>query len=583
MRCVFVLSTLAVALPVLGVETDSDNDLEALLAEMWEFRMQQWPQWATSVGDHRFNDRLAKISLQDAQRRNEADREFLSRLESIERDRLGAKAQVNYDLMRRRLRESLAEFDFESHLTPISNRSGFHIEFPDMRLDMPFSVTRDYENYIDRLGAFGDYVDGHIELMRAGIEAEKTLPGVILKGFEPSVDAHVVDDPAQSLFYEPFEKFPPSVGKDDRQRLRTAAQQVIRDVVVPGYQRFGAFLRDEYLPNCRGSIGASALPRGRDFYRHRVRKYTTLEQTPEEVHARGLAEVGRIRGEMDEIIRRVDFDGDFADFVEFLRTDPQFYAQTEEQLLQTAGLILKRADGKLPEMFGRLPRMPYGLREIPAYIAPRTTSAYYMRPTGDGSRAGFFYLNTYNLSSRPLYALEALSLHEAVPGHHLQLALQQEMTDLPAFRKYSNYTAFIEGWALYAERLGLEMGFYEDPYSDFGRLTMEIWRACRLVVDTGIHYLGWTRQQAIEYMTENSALSTHNIQAEIDRYIGWPGQALAYKTGELKIRELRALAEQRLAEAFDVRAFHDVVLEGGAVPLDVLDGAVCAWIDQQAK
>jgi uncharacterized protein (DUF885 family) len=332
------------------------------------------------------------------------------------------------------------------------------------------------------------------------------------------------------------------------------------------------------VPSARGSIGASALPDGRDFYRHRVRKYTTLDITPEEVHQTGLAEVARIRAEMQEIMRQVEFDGDFAEFVEYLRNEPKFYAETPEGLMKEAALILKRIDGKLPELFGRLPRMPYGLREIPAYIAPRTTSAYYQPPTGDGTRAGFYNLNTFNLKSRPLYALESLSLHEAVPGHHLQIALQQELEDLPNFRRFGGATAFVEGWALYAERLGLECGFYTDPYSDFGRLSMEMWRACRLVVDTGMHYLGWTREQAVEFMAANSAESIHNIEAEIDRYIGWPGQALAYKIGELKIRELRARAEAELGEKFDVRAFHDAVLGGGSVPLDVLEQQIEAWI-----
>jgi len=335
----------------------------------------------------------------------------------------------------------------------------------------------------------------------------------------------------------------------------------------------------EYVPEARGSLGASALPRGRDFYRHRVRRFTTLEISPEEVHQLGLAEVKRIRDEMDEIIRRVEFVGDFAAFTKFLREDPQFYADTEEELLQAVALALKKMDGELPTLFGKLPRMTYGLRKVPEYIAPRTTAAYYQRPSGDGTRAGFYYMNTYNLKSRPLYTVEALSLHEAVPGHHLQLALQQEMESLPNFRKFRGFTAFVEGWALYSERLGLEAGFYKDPYSDFGRLTMEIWRACRLVVDTGIHYFGWTREQAIDFMTDNSAMSEHNIRSEVDRYISWPGQALAYKMGELKIRELRKMAEERLGERFDIREFHDMILGSGGVPLDVLEANTRAWID----
>ena len=343
-------------------------------------------------------------------------------------------------------------------------------------------------------------------------------------------------------------------------------------------------MAEEYVPNCRTTVGASALPGGRDFYRHRVKKFTTLDTTPEEVHKVGLREVKRIRGEMQQIIERVGFEGDFAEFVTHLRESPQFYAKTKDQLLERCASILKKADGELPAMFGYLPRTPYGLKPIPDYIAPKTTSAYYQRPAGDGTKAGFFFLNTHNLSGRPLYALEALSLHEAVPGHHLQLAIQQELEGMSPLRKYGGFTAFVEGWALYSERLGLEMGFYKDPYSDFGRLTMEIWRACRLVVDTGIHYYGWTRDDAIDFLKENSAMSEHNIRAEVDRYIGWPGQALAYKTGELKIRELRAKAEERLGPNFDVRSFHDAVLENGAIPLLVLERMIEEWIaEQEAK
>ena len=311
-----------------------------------------------------------------------------------------------------------------------------------------------------------------------------------------------------------------------------------------------------------------------------MKKFTTLDLTPEEVHQTGLKEVERIRREMDDAIRRSGFEGDFAAFVEHLRSESKFYADSPEQLMKEVAFVLKKMDGKLPELFGRLPRTPYGIRPVPDYIAPKTTTAYYSVPPGDGSRAGFYYVNTFDLKSRPLYELEALSLHEAVPGHHLQLALQQELTGLPKFRRFSGFTAFVEGWGLYAERLGLEVGFYEDPYSDFGRLSYEMWRACRLVVDTGIHYLGWTRPQAIDFMAQHTALSLHNIEAEVDRYIAWPGQAIAYKTGELKIRQLRQDAEAALGERFDIREFHDAVLAGGSVPLDVLETNVTAYVDE---
>jgi uncharacterized protein (DUF885 family) len=323
------------------------------------------------------------------------------------------------------------------------------------------------------------------------------------------------------------------------------------------------------------------LPDGRALYQHRVRRFTTLDLTPEQVHATGLAEVKRIGGEMQVILKQVGFPGEIREFADTLRNDARFQAKTPDDLLKDTSLILKRIDGRLPELFQTLPRTPYGLKPIPDYIAPQTTAAYYQPPPGDLSRGGFFFLNTYDLKSRPLYGLQALSLHEAVPGHHLQLALQMDLDNLPAYRRVADFTVFIEGWALYAERLGLELGFYQDPYDDFGRLTYEMWRACRLVVDTGIHYLGWTRDQAIQFMADNTAMSHHDIRAEVDRYIAWPGQALAYKIGELKFRALRREAEERLQGRFDVREFHDVVLRNGAIPLDVLSTIVQSWIESK--
>jgi len=559
----------------------SDKLFLKLVDELWQHDLVEDPLFATSVGEHRYNDRLPQVSQADSERRRDDRRGFLTRLEQLSREQLSSAQQINYDILRRMLKNDLAEFDFQSYLIPITQREGFHISFPELPKDVPLKTVADYDNFTARLRAFSDYVDGNIALMRAGILAGQTLPVVVLDGWEKAIDDQIVEQPTQSLLYAPCKQFPNAISADEQQRLRQEISAAITESVVPAYQRFRNFMADEYVPQARGSLGASALPRGREFYRHRVARFTTLDVTPEEVHQIGLAEVKRIRAEMGEIIRRVEFDGDFAAFTKFLREDPQFYAQTEEDLLKEVAFVLKKMDGRLPTLFGRLPRMSYGLRKVPEFIAPRTTSAYYQRPSGDGTRAGFYYMNTFNLKNRPLYTVEALSFHEAVPGHHLQLALQQEIETLPNFRKFSGFTAFVEGWALYAERLGIEAGFYKDPYSDFGRLTMEIWRACRLVVDTGIHHFGWTRAQAIEYMTDNSALSEHNIRAEVDRYISWPGQALGYKMGELKIRELRKLAEDELGDAFDVREFHDLVLGRGAVPLDVLEANVRAWLDEQ--
>lgn len=582
-RCIpFVLVFLFGGIRIAGAEVETDEEqFQTLVDELWDYEVSENPLFATSTGDHRFNDKLPEVSLAASKRRAQRKREFLTQLESLDREQLSPTARMNYDILLRQLGDDLAEFDFQSHLIPITQREGFHITFPQLPQDVPLVTTEDYENYAARLRAFGDYTDGHIELLREGIVTGQTLSAAVLEGWEKSIDAQIVERPTQSLLYEPCQNFPTTVASSEHARLRQEVSQAINDSVVPAYRRFRKFMADEYVPQSRGSVGASALPRGREFYRHRVRRFTTMDITPEAVHQIGLAEVKRIRAEMDEIIGRVEFAGDFAAFTQFLREDPQFYAETETELLQVVALALKKMDGKLPSLFGRLPRMPYGLKPVPAYIAPRTTSAYYELPTGDGTKAGYFNMNTYNLKNRPLFTVEALSFHEAVPGHHLQLALQQELESLPNFRKYGGFTAFVEGWALYSERLGLEVGFYEDPYSDFGRLTMEIWRACRLVVDTGMHYFGWTRQQAIDYMTENSALSEHNIRAEVDRYISWPGQALGYKMGELKIRELRKLCEEKLGERFDIRKFHDTILGSGAVPLDVLEANTKAWLESQ--
>jgi uncharacterized protein (DUF885 family) len=559
---------------------DAADELAALVEESWQISLRENPLFATHVGDTRYNHLLPRETLADQQRRAESDRQFLARLKTIPRDKLSDQDRINYDIFARLKRDAIAEREFQSDLMPITNRSGFHISFPELPLEVPLVTTRDYENYVARLGAFQQWVDDNIELMRKGIKQGMTLPGVVLEDADKAILPHLVDDPTRSLLYKPFVNWPDSVPTSDRERLAADAKTAITNSVVPGYRKLLDFVKREYIPASRDQIGASALPRGREFYADRVRHFTTLEVTPQQVHDIGLAEVQRIKAEMQEAIRRSGFSGDFRAFVNFLRTDSQFYADTPEQLLKEVSFVLKRMDGELPKLFKTLPRVPYGIREIPEFIAPRTTTAYYMPSSGDGSRAGFYYVNTYNLKSRPLFEIEALSLHEAVPGHHIQIARQQELENLPPFRRFSHATAFVEGWGLYAERLGLEVGFYKDPCRDFGRLSYEMWRACRLVVDTGMHALGWSRERAIAFMADNTALTLHNITAEVDRYISWPGQATAYKMGELKIRQLRKNAEERLESKFDVRSFHDAVLNSGAVPLDVLESNIEQYISR---
>lgn len=580
-RFIVAATVLMLAAPAWAGDKAS-TELHQLIDDHWEYGLKDDPLAATSYGDHRFDDRLPARAPGAFAVRDRQARRYLNRLEKIDRDALGPEDRINYAMFERLLRENIADFEFGAHLMPITSRSGFHVGFPRLPDRMPLATKKDFENYISRLEGFEAYVEAHIELMREGMRTGRVLPRVVLDDWESAVKAHIVDDPTESILYTPFQDRPASVLAPEWDRLCRRAREAVARSIVPGYEEFHRFMQEEYVPAARETIAASDLPGGKEWYEHLVRHYTTLDITPKEVHKTGLAEVARIRAEMQEVIDGVGFQGTFAEFVEFLRTDPQFYVDTPEQLMKEVAYVLKKMDGELPKLFKTLPRMPYGIERVPDYIAPQTTTAYYDPPAGDGTRAGSYFVNCYDLNSRPLYEVEALSLHEAVPGHHLQVAIMIELEGVPAFRRFAWVTAFGEGWALYAERLGLETGFYQDPYSNFGRLTYEMWRACRLVVDTGIHYFGWTRQQAIDFMADNSALTLHNITTEVDRYISWPGQALGYKIGELKIRELRARAEGQLGRAFDVREFHDVVLGSGAVPLDILEANVDAWIQRAA-
>mgnify|MGYP003967067363 FL=1 len=561
--------------------TRGDLAFEKLVDLHWKQTLTASPFLAASLGDKDSANQLPDVSILQQVKRAQDSNKLLSKLNEIQPSKLSPTNQTNWAILRRLLIDGGLEFKYRTYLIPISNRSGFHMQFAEMHKSVPFQNAQDYRNYIDRLDKFGTYTDQHIELLTEGISTGNVLPSVVLRGYEDTITAHIVRDPTNSLLYAPFRSFPEGLSAAEEDQLRAQAMGSITNTVVPAYKRFSEFMQKTYIPAARGTIGASALPNGREFYRFRVRHFTTLEISPDEVHQLGLTEVARIKSEMLKIIGQVEFDGDFAEFLLFLRTDARFYPTDANEYLKETAYILKRMDGELPKLFLNLPRNPYGLKVIPAYIAPKTTTAYYQPPPASGKLAGQYFLNTYNLKSRPLYELEALSLHEAVPGHHLQIALQQELVELPSFRKYSGFTAFVEGWALYAERLGLEVGFYKDPYSNFGRLSYEMWRACRLVVDTGIHYQGWSRERAIDYMIQNTSLSQHNIVAEVDRYIAWPGQALAYKMGELKIRELREKAAIQLGARFDIREFHDAVLRYGAVPLPILETNINKFIEEK--
>ena len=560
-------------------EMTSATALRALFQEEWEAHLAFDPYFATVTGDRRYNDRLPEASEARYAREAQALRAFLDRLGRIDRAGLSEADRLNVDVFRRLKHDALAEIEFREYLAPINRMGGFHTFLAELTNLISFDRAKDYQDYLTRLDGFADHCAGQIGLMREGLRRGITQPRVALEGTQASIANFIVEDPSRSALFEPFTRFPEAVDGLERQRLQQEARRVIEGSTVAAYRSLLDFVEQEYLPGARQSIAASDLPDGRRFYEHRVRMNVSLDVTPEAVHQTGKSEVSRIRQEMEAVREKVGFAGDLTAFGDHLRHEPRFYAANPEQLMKEVAYVLKRMDGELPRLFRKLPRLPYGIKPVPDYLAPQTTTAYYWEGAGDGSRAGFYYVNTHDLKSRPLYEIEALSLHEAVPGHHLQIALQQELTDLPQFRRFEGFTAFVEGWGLYAERLGLEAGFYQDPYSDYGRLIYEMWRACRLVVDTGMHALGWSRQQAISFMTENTALTELNIRNEIDRYITVPGQALAYKMGELKIRELRDRAEERLADRFDVREFHDVVLQDGAVPLDVLEAKIEGWIE----
>ncbi len=561
---------------------DAQLQLELLMDQEWDRAMRENPTWASSLGDSRYDDRWDDSSFAAIEASHEADREVLKLLDQIPVDSLSPTDRINYRLFRRKYEQRIAGHKFQWYLVPLNQRGGIQ-DAGDLADSLSFDKVADYENWLRRMRSFPEHMQQTIELMRRGA-AEKVIHSrIVMQRLPAQIDRQITDDPRTHLFFKPFRSYPGTISAADRERLTAEAERLVRDVIVPEYRKFKTFFETEYLPACHPEVGVWQVPQGAELYAHCCREYTTTELTPDEIHQIGLDEVARIRKEMEAIVAEVGWQGTFGEFLEHLRTDPQFYYEHPNDLLEAYRAICKKVDPQLVKLFRVLPRMPYGVEPIPEHIAPDTTTAYYRRPAADGSRAGTYFVNLYRPEVRPKYEIEALSLHEAVPGHHLQIALQQELDDLPAFRRYSGYTAYVEGWALYAERLGDDLGLYQDPYSRFGQLTYEMWRAIRLVVDTGIHHQRWTRQQAIDLFTEHTAKTLLDIENEVDRYIAWPGQALAYKIGELKVRELRQRAEERLGERFDVREFHDVILRNGAVTLDVLDGIVNEWLDDRTR
>ncbi|MFT5372976.1 MAG: hypothetical protein ACI9H8_000043 [Lysobacterales bacterium] len=544
----------------------------------YNYTMENFPEFATFRGDPRGQDRWSDSSEAAMNEQREHSKLQLAALKSIDRDALSDADKVNLDMMASQIEMRHEGFEFPGEFMPINQMGG-----PQQDIAQMMSITRprnvnDYQNMVKRLETAAEQIDDAILWMRKGMEAGVTPPKITLRDVPQQIRNQLVDDPSESPLLGAFKQMPASVDSLQGESLQKQAQAAFSEKIAPAYERLLTFMEEEYIPAARESIALRDMPNGEAWYAYNVKQRTTTDLSPKEIHNIGLSEVARIRSEMDTVIATSGFEGSFEEFLHFLRTDPQFYHTTKEGLLQEYRDIAKRADPELMKVFGHLPRTPYGVIPIPSYAEKSQTTAYYQRGSVEAGRPGYFYANTYALDTRPRWEMEALTLHEAVPGHHLQLSIQAELEDVPWFRKTGGYTGYTEGWGLYSESLGEEMGFYKDPYSKFGQLTYEMWRAVRLVVDTGMHQFGWSRQKAIDYFMANAPKQEHDVIVEIDRYIVWPGQALAYKLGELKFKELRAFASQELGEDFDVRDFHDQALGNGSMPLHMLDANIRAWV-----
>jgi len=556
---------------------DPAQSLRGLLDREWEWNMQQFPTWASSLGDRRWNDRWDEVSLATQSAQHDHQQQVLAELKRMDRAALPPADQLNLDLFKRDLETQVEGWQFHLHLMPITQRDG--IQLADELADsLRFESAQDYEDWIARMQRFPQAMDQTIQLMRQGIAEHIVQPKVVMQRVPPQIDRQIETKPEQHPFFKPFAKFPAGMAEEVRVRLRAGALKALQEQVVPAYRKFKAFFVTEYLPACFDEVGAWQMPRGHNAYAYLARKFTTTNLSPKDLHEIGMAEVRRISVEMEKIRAQTGFSGTLPEFFHFLRTDKRFYCTSAADLLMHYEATAKRIDPTLVKLFRAMPRMPYGVQAIPEKIAPDTTAAYYREPSPDGSRAGTFFINLYKPETRPTWEMMTLALHESVPGHHFQIALAQEQGELPKFRRHLQFTAYVEGWALYCESLGDELGLYDDPYVKMGQLSFDMWRAVRLVVDTGIHEFKWSREKSITFFRDHAPKSEQDITNEVDRYIGWPGQALAYKVGQLKISELRSRAEKALGGKFDLRGFHDLVLLGGALPLDVLEARVDAWI-----
>ncbi len=581
--------------PSVSQTSNETKRLRDFFAADWKYWMEQYPEFATSVGYPGQNRRWTDDSPEAIEARNEHLRQSVKTLDAIDRSKLPAAEKLNFDLYHKLLTNAIEGLHFHNDAIPfasvvvhnlyqpVNQREGLAQDIGQIISDMPAETVSNFEDIIARLKGLPVVIDQTIALMQEGLRHGDTPPKITLTGVPKQFEDQIFANPMESPLLRAFRKFPERVPAADQEQLRKEAEAAYSQRVVPAFRKIQEYLASTYIPACRETIAMGALPDGAAHYAYNVRWQTTTDLTPQQIHEIGLSEVKRIRAEMNQVIVQSGFKGTFAEFTAFLRTDPRFYFKDEQSLVTEYRDIAKRADPQLVHLFGKLPRLTYGVLPVPAYLAPTQTTAYYQPGSPAAARPGNFMVNTYALDQRPKWEMEALTMHEAVPGHHLQIALAQELEGVPEFRKYQGYTAFVEGWALYSESLGAEMGFYADPYSKFGQLTYEMWRAVRLVVDTGMHSMGWTRDQAIQFFADNTSKTGHDIEVEVDRYIVWPGQALGYKIGELKIKELRALASRELGDKFSERAFHDAVLENGALPLDVLEARIKEWIADQKQ
>ena len=564
------------------VSRDSDAELNALVEEYFDRQLELSPMNATAIGESRYDDRLDETTSPGFREKVIGiQRAFLDRARSIDSDGLSASARITYEIFVGERELALLGQKFPEELTPFNQMVGLPMDlavYGSGSGPQPFTNARDYDRFLQRLREFPRWADGAIAMMRQGMARGVTVPRPAIAKVVPQLRDLVTPKLEDNIFWAPIEGMPAEIPAKERQRITAAYRAALVDEVLPAYGRLADFIERDYLPAARTTVGWADLPDGATWYRWRVRESTTMNVEPEQVHALGLSEVARIRGEMLRVKQQVGFQGDLDAFFTHLEQDPKFYFNSEAELLEAYRDVKHHIDELLPKLFRDFPKANYEIRAVEPFRAASAAGASYQAPSADGKRPGIFYINTFNLKAQPRFGLETLSLHEAAPGHHFQIAIQQELTGLPRFRRFNNYTSYAEGWALYAESIGKELGVFTDPYQWYGRLSDEMLRAMRLVVDTGLHAKGWTREQSIKYMLDNSSLAESDVVAEVERYIVWPGQALGYKLGQLHISALRAKAEQQLGPAFDVREFHSQILRDGAVPMDVLTAKIDRWI-----